>query len=58
MVYDELTEKQLKNMKRKLVAFIWEAPAKMIIMLCLIVGIIPPKNLLNKFMSSDFDSES
>ncbi len=58
MAYDEVTEKQLKNIKRKLVAFIWEYPAKRIIELCLVVGISIPKNLLNKFASKDFDSES
>jgi len=55
---DEVTEKQLKNIKRKLVAWVWEAPAKKIIEVCLIVGISLPKNLLNKFASKDFDSES
>jgi len=58
MAYDEITEKQIKNIKRKLVAFIWEAPAKRIIELCLVLGISVPKNLLNKFASKDFDSES
>ena len=58
MAYDEVTEKQLKNIKRKLVAFIWEAPAKRIIELCLVLGIHLPKNLLNKFALMDFDSES
>lgn len=58
MAYDEVTEKQIKNIKRKLVAFIWEAPAKRIIELCLVLGIHVPKNLLNKFASQDFDSES
>lgn len=58
MVYDELTEKQLKNMKRKLVAVIWEAPARIVILLCFVAGIVPTRNLINKFLSSDFDSES
>lgn len=58
MAYDEITEKQLKNIKRKLVAFIWETPAKRIIELCLVLGISVPKNLLNKFIATDFDSES
>jgi len=58
MAYDEITEKQLKNIKRKLVAFIWEAPTKRIIELCLVVGIPIPKNLLSKFTAKDFDSES
>lgn len=58
MAYDEVTEKQLKNIRRKLVGFIWEAPAKRIIELCFILGITLPKNLTNKFLSKDFDSES
>jgi len=39
MAYDEITEKQLKNIKRKLAAFVWEAPTKRIIELCLVLGI-------------------
>jgi hypothetical protein len=58
MAYDEITEKQLKNIKRKLVAWVWEASTKKIIEVCLILGISLPKNLLNKFASKDFDSES
>ena len=58
MVHDEITEKQIKNIKRKIVAFIWEAPQKRIIEFCLILGIQIPKNLLNKFISKDFDSKS
>ena len=58
MGHDEVTEKQLKNIKRKLVAWVWEAPAKKIIEVCLILEISLPKNLLNKFASKDFDSES
>jgi hypothetical protein len=58
MAYDEVTEKQLKNIKRKLVAWVWEAPAKKIIEVSLILGISIPGNLLNKFTSKDFDSES
>ena len=58
MIHDEITEKQIKNIKRKMVAFIWEAPTKRIIEFCLILGIQLPKNLLNKFISKDFDSES
>lgn len=58
MTHDDVTEKQLKNIKRKLVAFIWESSAKRIIELCLVVGISIPKNLLNKFASKDFDNES
>ncbi len=58
MANDEVTEKQLKNIKRRLVAFIWKAPAQRIIELCLVVGIPIPKNLLNKFTLKDFDPES
>ena len=55
---NEVTERQLKNIKRKLVAFIWKAPAKKVIELCLIIGITIPKNLVEKFVSKDFDSQS
>jgi len=58
MTHDELTEKQIKNIKRKIIAFIWEAPTKRIIEICLILGIQLPKTLLNKFIAKDFDSES
>lgn len=56
MAIDEVTQKQIKNLQRKLVAFIWDAPAKRVIELCLIVGIKPPKNLIEKFISQDLDS--
>lgn len=58
MEHDTVTQKQLKNIRRKLVAYIWEAPAKRAIELCLMLGISIPKNLINKFASKDFDSES
>jgi hypothetical protein len=54
--YDDVTERQLKNSRRKLVAFIWDAPAKRIIEFCLMVGIKLPANLINKYISKDFDS--
>lgn len=55
METDEIIEKQLKNMKRKMVSYIWEAPVKKIIELCLFMGIQIPKNLINKYISKDFD---
>lgn len=58
MAYDDVTEKQIKNIKRKLVAMIWEAPAKRIIEFGLVMGIPVPKNLIQKFVSKDFDSQS
>lgn len=58
MAHNEVTEKQIKNIKRKLVGFIWDAPTKRIIELCLFVGIRLPKNLVEKFVSKDFDSQS
>lgn len=54
----EVAEKQLKNIRRKLAAFIWEASAKRVIELCLFAGIHVPKNLIDKFVSKDFDIES
>ena len=58
MEHDAVTQKQLKNIKRKLVAHIWEAPAKRAIEVCLMLGISIPKNLINKFASKDFDNKS
>lgn len=58
MQYDEITEKQIKNIKRKIVASIWEAPTKKVIECCLMLGVPMPRNLLNKFISKDFDPES
>lgn len=58
MSYDDVTKKQLRNIRRKLVAIIWEAPAKRIIEFGLFVGLKTPRNLIEKFISSDFDSES
>ena len=58
MEHDAVTQKQLKNIRRKMVAYIWETPAKRVIELCLLMGINIPKNLINKFASKDFDSES
>lgn len=55
---DEVEEKQIKNMKRKLVGYIWEATTKRTIELCLILRLPVPKTLINKFASKDFDSES
>jgi len=58
MAYDDVTEKQIKNIKRKLVAMIWDAPAKRIIEYCLVLELPLPKNLVQKFVSKDFDSQS
>lgn len=54
MIYDdELSQKQLKNIKRKVVAFIWETTPREIIRIALICGIKIPKNLLDKYTSEE-----
>lgn len=50
---DELIEKQLKNLKRKIVSFIWESSLKKAVELALFCGIKVPKDLLNKYLSSE-----
>jgi hypothetical protein len=55
---DELTQKQLKNLRRKLVSFIWETTPSKIIELAIICRIKPPKNLLDKHLSQDLDDSS
>lgn len=49
----ELTQKQLKNLKRKLVSFIWETTAERVIELTLFCGIKVPKSLLDKYISKE-----
>jgi hypothetical protein len=54
MAYDsELSTKQLKNLKRRLVQFVWETTPKRVIELALICGIKVPKNLIEKYISSE-----
>ena len=56
MAYDdELTEKQIKNMKRRLVSWIWETTPKRAIELALFCGINIPKNVLEKYISTEQD---
>ena len=50
---DELSQKQIKNIKRKMVALIWETTPKEIIKLALICNIKVPKNLIDKFLSEE-----
>lgn len=49
----ELTQKQLKNLKRKVVSFIWEIAPERAIELALICGIKIPKSLLDKYISKE-----
>lgn len=56
--HDELTQKQVKNLRRKVVSFIWETTPTKIIELAIICGIKPPKNLLDKHLSQDLDDSS
>jgi hypothetical protein len=55
---DELTQKQLKNLKRKMVSFIWETTPSKIIELAIICKLKPPKHLLDKYLSEDLDESS
>ena len=50
---DELSLKQIKNVKRKIVAWIWEATPHKIIKMALFCGIKVPKHLLEKYISTD-----
>jgi len=50
---EELREKQLKNLKRKVVSYIWGASEKRAIEIALICGIKIPKDLMKKYMSTD-----
>jgi len=50
---DDLSQKQLKNLKRRVVALIWETTPRQIIRLALICKIKVPKILLNKYTSEE-----
>jgi len=50
---EELREKQLKNLKRKIVSYIWGTTWKKVIEIALICGIKIPKDLMKEFMSQD-----
>jgi hypothetical protein len=47
----EITQSQVKNLKRRLVSFIWEATPKRVIELALICGVKIHKNLVDKYTS-------
>jgi hypothetical protein len=47
---DELLEKQIKNLKRKVVAWVWECPPTRAIQLALFCGVKIPKNLIGEFI--------
>lgn len=53
MFDDELSQKQIKNVKRKMVAWIWETPPRKIIQVALFCGVKVPKHLLEKYISTD-----
>lgn len=53
MIYDsELSQKQIKNLKRRLVSWIWETSTRRTIQLALFCRIKIPKNLLDKYTAS------
>ena len=52
---DDLSTKQIKNLKRKLVSWIWETTPREAIRLALIGGIKIPKKILEKYVSTDQD---
>lgn len=47
---DELSQKQLKNLKRKIVSWVWECSPTSAIQFGLFCGIKVPMALLNKHM--------
>jgi len=51
MYSSELTKKQLKNLKRRIVSFIWETTPRRVIELALFCGIKVPKDLIDKYIS-------
>ncbi len=52
---DDLSVKQIKNLKRKLVSWIWECNPKEAIKLAFFTGLKIPKKLLEKYVSTDQD---
>ncbi len=52
---DELSLKQIKNLKRKIVSWIWEITPMDAIKTALICGIKIPKKLLEKYASGNQD---
>ena len=55
MFDDDLSIKQIKNLKRKLVSWIWETTPREAIKMALISGIKIPKKILEKYTSTDQD---
>lgn len=54
MTYDsELSKKQVKNLKRRIVSLIWETTPRRAIELALICGIKVPKHLVEKYSSEE-----
>lgn len=48
---DELTEKQIKNLKRRIVSWVWECSPTRAIQLALFCGVKVPKMLLGIYVS-------
>ena len=55
MYNDDLSLKQIKNVKRKLVSWIWDATPRRVVALALFCGINIPKNILAKYISEKQD---
>ena len=53
---DELIQKQLKNLKRKIVTWVWESSPTRIIQLALFIGIRVPRKTLEIFISEQSGS--
>ncbi|MFW9871787.1 MAG: hypothetical protein ACFFG0_01710 [Candidatus Thorarchaeota archaeon] len=52
MTYDsELSQKQVKNLKRRIVSWIWETSPRRIIEVALFCKIKVPKHLIEKYIS-------
>ena len=48
---DELTLKQIKNLKRRIVSWVWESSPTRVIQLALFCGVKVPKMLLDIYVS-------
>jgi len=49
----ELSTKQIKNLKRRIVSWIWETTPQKAIQLALFCGIKVPKHLIDKYNSEE-----
>jgi hypothetical protein len=55
MFSDEITLNQIKNLRRKIVAKVWEITPVKVIEIALFIGVQVPKQLIDKYISSKQD---